>query len=264
MDCALKQQIEDDFRNLLEPRNDVLAAWEGGSAATGYLDDYSDLDLAIVCSDDAVETVIACVDEFLEEKYGIEQRFRVPEPAWHGFSQCYYRIRNTPTYYFLDISFIQKSNPEKFTASDRHGQAVVWFEKEPVVDGTPTPGDRVTAHARRLYLRCVTMDFIFIAEVEKAIARNRFSEAFPAYFNFIARFLAVMLNLKHRPRKADFGLRYSYRDYPADDAEWVEEMFKVASLDDLNRKFVAVLKRYHELVEDFRAVYGNDGDYSLR
>ncbi|HPQ41388.1 MAG TPA: hypothetical protein PLV45_13525, partial [bacterium] len=249
-------------QQLIESRSDVLAAWEGGSAATGYLDDYSDLDLAIVCADDAVETVIACVDDFLEEKYGIEKRFRVPEPAWHGFSQCYYRIRNTPAYYFLDISFIRRSNPEKFTASDRHGQAVVWFEKKPVVDRSPTPDDQVTARARRLYLRCVTMDFVFIAEVEKAIARNRFSEAFPAYFNFIARFLAVMLNLKHRPSKADFGLRYGYRDYPADDAKWIEELFKVASLDDLSRKFTTAVARYHVLVEDFRTVCGYSGESS--
>jgi len=251
--------MADALRSFLEPRTDVLAAWEGGSAATGYLDEYSDLDLAIVCTDDAVETVIACVDDFLERTYGIEKRFRVPEPAWHGFSQCYYRLRNTPEYYFLDISFIKKSNPEKFTACDRHGRSVIWFEKMPIVDGSPTPEAQVTVRGSRLYRRCVTMDFIFIAEVQKAIARKRFSEAFPAYYNFIARFLAVMLNLKHRPRKVDFGLRYSYRDYPPEDAAWINDLFKVASLAELSRKWDAARSRYHGLVENLRSEYGDTG-----
>ena len=39
------EEIRAELKVFLEGREEVLAAWEGGSAATGWLDEYSDLDL---------------------------------------------------------------------------------------------------------------------------------------------------------------------------------------------------------------------------
>ena len=247
------EQVANGLREFLEQDSDIIAVWEGGSAATGYLDEYSDLDLAIVCNDDSVENIIELVDEYLENNYGIERRFRLPEPTWHGFSQCYYQIRNVPELYYLDISFMKKSLPDKFTESDRHGNAVIWFEKEKVIDSTPTPQDKVLARAKQFYRIATQADFITIIEINKAIARKRYSEAFPFYYQFIARNLGIMLNLKYRPCKVDFGLRYSYRDYEKADAELIEDLFKIESLEELNSKFRIALNRYEQLKEELKA-----------
>ncbi len=118
------EQITCELKSFLAARDEVIAAWEGGSAATGYMDPYSDLDLAVVCRDDSVEAVISLLDEFLTERYGILKRLRMPEPAWHGFSQIFYLLSDTPEFYYLDVAFIRRSVPDKFTARDRHGEAV--------------------------------------------------------------------------------------------------------------------------------------------
>ncbi len=256
------EQISKELSGFLFGRDEVVAAWEGGSAATGWHDEYSDLDLAVVCGDDSVEVVISLLDEFLEGRYGIERRFRVPEPAWHGFSQCFYRLRDTPELYYLDAAFIRKSLPDKFTASDRHGNAVVWFEKEPVVDTTPTPSGQVLERSRKLYRMAVAQEFLMVLEIRKALARGRFSEAFPFYFQFVARNLAIMLNLSHRPCRADFGLRYGYRDYPPEDAALVEDLLKVGSISELELKFEKAWNRYGELVRELGALGAEPDDAS--
>lgn len=33
-------EIREQFKELLEPDENILAAWEGGSAATGFWDEY--------------------------------------------------------------------------------------------------------------------------------------------------------------------------------------------------------------------------------
>lgn len=244
------EQIARELKDFLVGIGEVRAAWEGGSAATGYSDRYSDLDLAVVCEDDSVESVVSLVDAFLGERFGVAKRFRVPEPAWHGFSQVFYLLPDTPEFYYLDVAFIRKSLPEKFTASDRHGEAVVWFEKEPVIDPSPTPSDQVLARARKFYRMAVEQGFLLEIEVGKALERGRFSEAFSFYHQFTVRNLGVMLNLKHRPCKVDFGLRYAYRDYPPEDAALVDDLFKAGSLGELRQKFLKARERYSELVRE--------------
>lgn len=248
------ERIAESLKAFLQGRDDVLAAWEGGSAATGFQDAFSDLDLAVVCRDDGVEAVIAGMDRFLSESYGVVRRFRVPEPAWHRFSQVFYMLRDTPEYYYLDAAFIRASLPDKFTGEDRHGKALVWFEKEPVVDRSPTAPEEVLARSCRLYRAVTGQDFLLITEVKKALARGLYTEAFPFYFQFVSRNLGTLLNLKHRPARGDFGVRYGYRDYPSEDAELLEALFSVNSLETLRSRFDRALARYGELVVELGAL----------
>jgi hypothetical protein len=250
-----KKQISNELQDLLISHEDVVAAWEGGSAATGFEDEFSDLDLVIICKDSAVERIFEEFDERLGKNYGILNKFRVPEPAWHGFSQCYYQIDKVHPLFYLDISLIKQSLPDKFTESDRHGNAVVWFEKEKILDSTPTEQEKVGKKAKHFYQIATQSDFITIIEIQKAIARNRYAEAFPIYFQFIARNLAILLNLKYRPAKVDFGLRYGYRDYEKADFEFIELLMKVSSIKELEEKFLLAKKRFYELKNEFKKVH---------
>lgn len=244
------------FLSGLEP---VIAAWVGGSAATGYLDEYSDLDLAVVCEDDSVESVISQMEAFLEERFGVVAKFRIPEPTWHGFSQIFYQLAHTPEFYYLDAAFIRQSVPDKFTASDRHGNAVIWFQKEPVFDPSPTPPGQVQARARQFYRMAQEQVFILKIEVGKALARGRFSEAFSFHFQFVTRILGVMMNLKYRPSRMDFGIRYPYRDYSPEDVALLEELLKVTSLGEIRLRHAQALDRYRELARELAHLAG-DGE----
>ena len=67
------------LQELYENQEYIYTVWEGGSAATGYLDEYSDLDLGIICADDKVEEVFEITQNWLKHNYPERHRFRLPK-----------------------------------------------------------------------------------------------------------------------------------------------------------------------------------------
>ncbi len=251
-----REQIREEMKKVLFAHKDIIAVWEGGSVATGFADEYSDLDLSVICSDDSVEEVYEMISEYLEKEFGIIQKYRVPEPTWHGFSQCYYQTGNVPEFFYFDIAFIKKSLDDKFTESDRHGEAYVWFQKEEMLNTQPADAEKITKLGKAMYRRGTETFFLFDIAIMKYIARGIFSEAFPPYYSFIARNLAIMLNLKYRPSKADFGLLYGYRDYSKEDHQLVENLFKVNNTEELSQKYLIAKSRYLHLCEELKERWG--------
>ena len=250
------EKINAKFKELLYNEKNVIAAWEGGSAATGFLDEYSDLDLAIVCEDDSVESIFKLLEDHIENNYGIIKKFRIPEPAWHGFSQCFYKIDKVPELYYLDIAVIKRSLPKKFTEKDRHGDSVIWFEKEKMIDPTPTPEKEVKAKGKKFYKMVTSSDFLSITELKKQLARGLYAEAFSQYNQLLMRNLGVMLNLKYRPCKVDFGTRYYYRDLPKEVFAKFERSLKNGSINELNNNVEIVLEWYEALKEELKENWG--------
>ncbi len=59
-----KKEFDEKLKNLLDLNISVHTVWEGGSAATGYLVQYSDLDLGIICEDDEVENLFEQLEKY--------------------------------------------------------------------------------------------------------------------------------------------------------------------------------------------------------
>ncbi|MDP2424951.1 MAG: hypothetical protein U1C51_06845 [Candidatus Izemoplasmatales bacterium] len=252
-----RNEVKTDLFQLLSSNKSILAVWEGGSAATNYLDDVSDMDISIVCQDDAVEMVFSLLDQHLQSKYSIIRKLRMPEPSWHGFSQCFYLLDQVPPLFYLDIAIIKESIQDKFTQSDRHGHAVIWFDPQGLHDPTPSTLESQEKKAKQLYKNATSTDFLMELECKKAIARQNFMEAFPAMYNYLARNLVPLLNILHRLPKADFGLRYIYRDYPESDHLLVQEALQVSSMDALQKVFYRLLDRFQELQLQLHHLYSN-------
>mgnify|MGYP000521895266 CR=1 FL=1 len=244
------------LKSVLEEQEYVYAAWEGGSAATKKLDEYSDLDVMIVCKDDFVEEVLSLLDDHLEYTYGVKRKYRVPEPTWHGFSQVFYQIKGSEPLFYLDLAVIKESIPDKFTDVSRHGEGVFWFLKKDIFAEKNEQIEDVIERCKVFYKRATESDFLLILETQKAIARGVFVEAFPMYYGFIVRHLAVLLNLKHRKEKVDFNLRYLSRDYDAEDVDLVDKALKVSSMDEMEELFTKLLDYYEELKESMFELYG--------
>lgn len=243
-----------DLVNIMKPwaieNPSIIAAWEGGSAATNRMDQFSDLDLSLIVKDDCVETVFTDLESFLLKHFTIINQYRVPEPAWHGVSQCFYHIDQVEPFIYLDIAVIKESHPEKLMEQDRHGIAKVWFDKNHVYDPTPSTLKDVINRGKTMYFSVTQTDFLIITEVEKGIARNHFMDVFPTYYSFISRHLSVMLNLTYRPEKVDFGLRYARLDYKKRDSDLIDRSLKVSTITELLIQFEQIKKRYNELKEE--------------
>ncbi|MFC1897980.1 nucleotidyltransferase domain-containing protein [Candidatus Cloacimonadota bacterium] len=237
------------FKNLLESNNSIHCVWEGGSAATGYLDEYSDLDLGIVCDDKKVEKNFELIEDYLELNYGIREKFRTPEPSWHGHSQCYYLLNNTPEFFYVDILIEKLSAGNRFMESDRHGKSIVWFDHKRLFDPTPTPDAEVLNKGKRFYNLLSVSTWILILDVKKQILRINTVDAFVLYHQLLNR-MAYLWNLKYRPAKSDFGLRYTHRDFPEETVEWLKEVLVVKNLKDMLTKVEIIDKKYAELLSE--------------
>src|SRR4051794_18689755 len=92
----------------LRPREDVLAAWEGGSAAFGMLDAYSDVDVNILLSDSAS---LEDVDRMVEAALTSVSPVTINHPAPPG---RYYKLADGGPHLFVDVCLFRAGT------SDRH------------------------------------------------------------------------------------------------------------------------------------------------
>lgn len=248
-------QLKEFIHHQLYQNNDVLSVWEGGSKATDFDDEFSDLDLMVVVHDDSVESIFQLIEETIQSMTKIIKKFRIPEPSWHGFSQAFYLLDDVGPYFYIDLAIIKASIPDKFTVIKRHGKRYIWFEKEPIESLDVERGEVVFERARKAYKQATINDFIYQREIIKNIDRNRFTEAFPFFFRFLNHQFAVMLNIRYRIDKVDFSLRYGYRDYPKEIQDLIEQAMKVSSIEELKHLYLKVNQYYETLKQDLSSQF---------
>lgn len=248
------KQIVKELKELYKNNDNILAAWEGGSAATGYLDEYSDLDLALITTDEMVEEIFELTEKFLKDNYGISHKFRMPEPNWHGHSQCFYKLTKSPEFFYVDFLIEKESAKNRFTESDRHGKSIIWFDKNNLIDPTPTPEEEIEEKCKKHYNLMSTLLPFMEMDIAKQIKRGNAIDAISIYNGLLNR-MASLLNIKYRSHKFDFGLRYYYRDLPQNEVTFIEEITFVKDLNDLEAKLPKAIKKYKELIEELGKKY---------
>jgi hypothetical protein len=176
----------------------------------------------------------------------------VPEPSWHGHSQCYYILNNTPPLFFFDLLIEKESSGNRFLESDRHGNAVVWFDKKNLIDSTPTPEKIVAEKCSNTLTRLKDSYEIMFLDIRKLVTRGHFIDAVFVYFQLMTRF-SYLLNMKYRPAKYDFGLRYTYREYPEEETEALEKLMTISNLEDVQKNLEILERRIRDLLKELKA-----------
>jgi hypothetical protein len=73
-----------------------FAAFEGGSAATGRLDAYSDIDLCVVADAALNDALFAALEEALQAIGAFSHVWNVADAPWPGFAQKFYFLDGSP------------------------------------------------------------------------------------------------------------------------------------------------------------------------
>ena len=215
--CApvTRAQIITALHAALEAAPEVLAASLGGSDATGRTDEFSDVDLVVVVAEGAVEATLEAVHSALEDLSPIAHRWRLAEPTWHGNAQEFLSLRDADPAHFIDLVVLEPSGGERFLEVERHGTAIVLFDRAGLL--APAPLDRVALQARiDARLAILRERFpLFQTLVTRAVRRGFVAEAAVAYQDYTYRPLIELLRIRHCPDRFDFGARYLDRDLPA-------------------------------------------------
>lgn len=249
----LKERIMEAFAG--EPW--VRGIWQGGSAATGFLDDLSDLDIVFVVEDHKTEETFAIFEKLLGDHYGVKSSLRIPEPAWHGHSQAFYFPKECPPLFYVDMLVEKLSAGNRLLEPDRHGKADIWLNRNEVLKPEPTPEDELLQANRRTFQSVKATMEIVLAENRKQILRGNEIDAMLEYQGFIQRRLAALLNLRYRPAKHDFGIRYADREYPPDVAERIRSLIYPGSIAGIGPRFEEAAAWAGELMKELEEKLGS-------
>jgi hypothetical protein len=125
----MRQRILELIIATLKPKDFVLALWQGCSAAHGSTDEWSDIDIQVIVEDECVQETFDILEESLTTISEIRFKWRVPEPTWHGHSQCFYQLEEASPFLFIDFVVLKQSSPNNFLELERHGKLVIAFDK---------------------------------------------------------------------------------------------------------------------------------------
>jgi hypothetical protein len=218
--AAYRQRVRDAIVAALDPFTadpHFIAAFEGGAAATGRADAFSDIDLCVVADRAAApaidEALFAAIETALQSVAPITHVWPVADPPWPGLAQRFYFLQDSPRFFAVDCSLMQPVTDEHFLEPERHGTAV------PLVDprgwARPRPLDRAAHDARRRKRLAQNRAAwpVYRMLVDKELARGRTLDAL-GFYQAMLRLLVELAGLVHRPDRFDFGWRYLHHDLP--------------------------------------------------
>ncbi len=254
-DTVTRQQLIDALQQALSALPAVRAAWLGGSDATGRTDAYSDVDCMALVQDEAVEQVFAAVSAALAALSPIERHYRIPEPAWHGHSQIFYRLQHAPPWLLVDLALLKLSSAphNRFLETERHGVQQVLFDRDNLVQPAPFDREQHEAQIRARLPHLVARFDLFHIFVDKAAWRQDVADALGMYHAMSLRPLVELLRIRHCPDRFDYGLRYLQRDLPPELYARLEPLFFCRDLDDLLRKQALVVDLFWATASELRA-----------
>ena len=221
------------LRGAMEARPEVCAMFLAGSDATGRTDAGSDVDACVIAADEAVESTLEAASLALGALAPIASRYRLPEPTWHGHSQCFYLLEGADPRHMVDLVVMRRSAPDRLLEPERHGTPRVLFDREGLV--VPATLDRVGLRERMAaQLDALTArSVIFRALVPKALDRGHVAEAMHFYLGMTWRPLVDVVRMIHCPERFDFGPRYLDRDVPAEWRARIERLALAGSAEEL-------------------------------
>lgn len=229
----------------LLPIVEVRACFEGGAAATGRLDDYSDIDLVIVAPLAAAEGAFDAVETALAP-HAISHVWRIDPPPFPDTAQRFYFLADAPRYFAVDCVVVAEAAVGQFLERERHGQPLVYFDRTSKIRARPLDQDALAERRARRWKQLQGAVPIYAMLVEKELARGRPLEAL-GFYQALLRALVEVLGMAHRPDRFDFGWRYVETQLPDDARELLTRFAFVAdaaALKELSPRLAAeLLKR---------------------
>jgi hypothetical protein len=244
-----RKEVLDVIFDALRPLDAARAVWEQGAASFKRIDEFSDVDLCIIVKDDGVEATFKAVERALSNRFGITDKFRLPEPTWHGHSQCFYWLKDASKFLFVDLAIEKASAKNRFLEYMIHGPPVVRMDKDGIIsDDSESPEKFAKRIEGRLEAIQTTMR-LFQVEVLKELERGNDLEALAFYNGMTVRPLVEALRIKHCPQRFNFHTRYAYYDFPPEVFKRLEKLLFVKDAKELAKARADAERWFWEILD---------------
>lgn len=234
----------------LQQTSFAVAAYEGGSTATGTSDQYSDIDLVVVAAG-SVDDIFKIIETALGGISKINHTYHVPKTMWPGLYQKFYFLENAPKHFFVDAAVLlteSKDLLQEFMQTDRHGMPTIYFDKTNILK-PQTSDSKIFLEKHKMRLAEIVAAYpVFKTTVLKELDRGNSIDAFSFYFSGMIRPLVEMMGMLYRPFKYDFGFRYLHKHFPPDESKKIENFMYLSSMEDLKLKVHEVDQLFQQTV----------------
>lgn len=237
-----REQIIPPIIERLNSLQGMQAVWEGGAIAFDRVDDWSDIDLAVVVEDSKMQEAFTAVEEAIESVTPIETVYEIKQPGWEGHEQKFYKLKGASKFLLIDLSVIKESAPDKLLEPEIHGKAKVHFDKTGVTKQYSLDNDAHSKRIKNSIARLKLVHEVFGMMPEKEINRGNHIEAVVLYYNYILRSLLEALKIKHTPERFNFFVRYVHYELPPDIVNRLQNLYYVCSPEDLKMKYKEATK----------------------
>jgi hypothetical protein len=232
----------------VEPLKFVQAFWEGGAAAFGRVDKWSDIDLYLVVDDKKAEDTFLVVESVLESLSPIERKYVPPSLHGPGVYQAFYRLKEVSEYLLIDLAILQRSCPDKFLEPQIHGKVVFHFNKSDQINIPTLNKDALLKRLGERLERLKARVDLFNNYVPKEINRSNYLEAFDYYFRITLSTLTEILRMKYNPFHHDFVMRYVHYELPSNIIEKLMHLYFVKDENDLQNKYQEATDWLREII----------------
>jgi hypothetical protein len=225
----------------------VHAFWEGGAAAWGRVDEWSDIDAYLLVDEGRIGETFEEVEHVLTSLSPIKQRYAVIRNPWPGLSQVFYSLEDASHFLVLDLGILTSNSPSLYLEPEIHGRSIFYFNKTGIDETTAV--DRLVFERKKMDdMKWLKDRFnMFSNYVEKEIRRGNSIEAIENYRTIIIPSLVQALRSKYTPMHYDFRTRYIHYELAEDIVEKLKELCFVSSLPDLEAKNTEAIRWFEKL-----------------
>ncbi len=210
----------------------VHAVWIGGSVATGGYDDWSDIDVEVLCA--AGQSVRAHDALLAAAAFPVVSTWRLPAGTWPDGRQSFLTLHADPGALaeptrIVDLHVHDDTPEARRVDARRHGRLLVLHDPDGIVEQAD---DDERGLVRR---RVLELDQIAQRRdiggwlVARSDARSQPAEATALYLRFGLMALVTLLRNEACPWRFDYGLRYLDTDLPPDVRARVESLLPGAA-----------------------------------
>jgi predicted nucleotidyltransferase len=203
---------------------DLLVVWVGGSAATGGYDEWSDLDVELLCTPGTHDATYERLLARIHADFDVDHVWELPREVWPDGRQCFVNHQRRPGLLeeptrIVDLHLSSLSDAHRHVDVRRHGTPVVLHDPEGLLvlrhDDAAQMQSAIDAALDQVRQRRGTGEWL----VNRALARGHLAEAVDLYLRFALGPLVRVLRVEHCPWRHDYGLRYLGEDLPPEVAD---------------------------------------------